>query len=174
MTTWNKQTSTILAQKSAAVYDTVIVRRTKYQELWKGLYVFTAAISFAQKILSAELVLCSTLHLFDLHNLFNLYNHAARSQKGKILRWNKHACRQADPVSVHCLQTNEKPKDKMCIRLGYSTTHGRAKLVPHWIPQFHQIFTSSASWKTKTDKKFFSVFVRTWRRAKAKLANNKS
>ena len=59
----------------------------------------------------------------------------------------------------------------MTIHLGCITTHGRAKPIPH---QFHQIFTSSASSKTKTDKKFFCVFVRTWRKAKAKLANNKS
>ena len=46
----------------------------------------------------------------------------------------------------------------MRIHLGCSTTHGRAKLVPHCIPKFHQIFTSTASTKTKTDKKFFLRF----------------
>ena len=114
------------------------------------------------------------LNITPLRSPDIFYNRASRSQKGKILRWNKHAGQQADPVSVHCLQTTEKPRDKMRIHLGCSTTHGRVKLVPHWIPQFHQIFTSSASSKTKTDKKFFCVFVWTWRRAKAKLANNKS
>ena len=59
------------------------------------------------------------------------YNHASRSQKGKTLRWNKQAGQQADPVSVHCLQTNKKLRDKMRIHLGCGTTHGRAKLVPH-------------------------------------------
>ena len=37
---------------------------------------------------------------------------------------------QADPMSVHRLQSNEKPRDKMHIHLGCSTTHGRAKFVP--------------------------------------------
>ena len=49
----------------------------------------------------------------------------------------------------------------MRIHLDCSTTHGRAKLGPHWIPQFHQIFTSSASSNTKTGKKFSCVLVRT-------------
>ena len=113
------------------------------------------------------------LNITPLRSPDIFYNHASRSQKGKILRWNKHAGQQADPVSVHCLQTNETPRDKMRIRFGCSTTHGRAKLVPHWIPQFHQTFSSPAS-KTKTEKKFSCVFVRTRRRAKAKLVNNKS
>ena len=43
----------------------------------------------------------------------------------------KHAAQQADPVSVHCPQTYQKLRDKMRIHLGSSTTHGRAKLVPH-------------------------------------------
>ena len=38
---------------------------------------------------------------------------------------------QASVLSVHCLQTNEKPKEKMRIHLGCSATHGRAKLVLH-------------------------------------------
>ena len=42
----------------------------------------------------------------------------------------EHAGKQADPASVHRLQTNEKPRDKMHIHLGCSTTHGRAKFVP--------------------------------------------
>ena len=49
--------------------------------------MLTAAISLTQKILSAELELCSTLHLFNLQISF-FYNHASRSQKGKILWWN--------------------------------------------------------------------------------------
>ena len=121
----------------------------------------------------------SQLYISSISRYF--YNHALRSQKGVILRWNKHAGQQAGLVSQpdsvlrgHCLQTNEKPWDKMRIHLGCSTTHGRANLVTHWIPQFHRIFTSSAFSKTKTDKKFSFGFVWTWRRAKAKLVNNKS
>ena len=57
----------------------------------------------------------------------------------------------------------EPPRGKMlatlgkrafqAFHLGCSTTHGRLKLVPHLSPHFHQIFTSSASSKMKTDKK---------------------
>ena len=54
-----------------------------------------AALSFTQKILSAELVLCcSALHLFDLQIFF--CNYASKSKKGKISRWNKHAGHPAD------------------------------------------------------------------------------
>ena len=34
---------------------------------------------------------------------------------------------QASVPSVHCLQINEKPRDKMRIGLGRSTTHGRLR-----------------------------------------------
>ena len=37
MTTWNKQTSTL--NSGAKLPRSVIVRRTKYQELWKGFYL---------------------------------------------------------------------------------------------------------------------------------------
>ena len=174
MTTWNKQTSPILQfwrKNPWQCSDTVIVRRTKYQELWKGLYVNCCDFFYAEDFVGRIGIM---LNFTPLRSPDIFYNYASRSQKGKILRWNRHAGQQADPVSVHCLQTNEKPKDKMRIHLGCSTTHGRAKLVPYWILQFHQIFTSSASLKTKTDKKFSCVFVRTWTRAKAKLVNNKS
>ena len=177
MTTWNKQMSPILQfwrKNPWQCYDTVIVpivRRTKYQELWKGLYVNCCDFFYVKDFVGRIGIM---LNFAPLRSPDIFYNYASRSQKGKILRWNRHAGQQADPVSVHCLQTNEKPKDKMRIHLGCSTTHSRAKLVPYWILQFHQIFTSSASLKTKTDKKFSCVFVRTWRRAKAKLVNNKS
>ena len=100
--------------------------------------MWTAAISFAQKILSAELVLCFTLHLFDLQIFFITMPQEARKGKSwggtsmratKRILWVFTACKQL-----------EKPRDKMRILLGCSTTHGRAKLVPHWIPQSHQTF----------------------------------
>ena len=96
-----------------------------------------------------------TLHLFDLEIFFITMPQEAR--KGKS--WGATSMRaskwtlQASVLSVHCLQTNEKRRDKMRIH-------------PHWIPQFHQIFTSSASSKTKMDEKFYCVFVWTRRRAK--------
>ena len=132
-------------------------------------------ISFTQKILSAELVLCcTTLHLFDIQMSFITIPQEARREKfrgGTSIRASKRTL-QASVLSVRCLQTNErKPRNKIRIHLDCSTTHGRGKLVPHWIPQFRQIFTPSASSKTKTDKKFSCVSVRTWRRTKAKLVN---
>ena len=106
------------------------------------------------------------------------YNRAWRSQKGKILRmWASKQTLQVSVLNVHCLHTNEKLRDKMHIHLGCSTTHGRVKLIPHWIPQFHQIFTSSASSKMEMDKEFSCVFVRTLRRtacSQQKLTSDKN
>ena len=169
MTTGNKQTSTIMAKKKNR--RSVIVRRTKYQELWKGLYVNCCDFFYAEDFVGRISIM---LNFTPLRSPDIFYNHAWRSQKGKILRWNKHASHQADPVSAHCLQTNEKPRDEMRIHLCCSTTHGRAKLVPRLIPQFHQIFSSSASSKTKTNKKFSRVFVRTWKELKLSLSTTKA
>ena len=155
----------------AKIRRSVIVRRTTYQELWKCLYVNCCNFFYAEDFVGRNGNMLNFTPLWS-PDIFN--NHASISQKGKILRWSKHVGQQADLVSVHCLQTNEKPRDKIRIHLGCSTTHDRAKLVPHWIPQSHQTFSSSASSKTKTDKKFSWVFVRTWKKAKAKLVNNKS
>ena len=70
MTTWNKQTSTILAPKSVAVLSFEGQNTKSFEKVC----MWTAAISFTQKILSAELVLCySTLHLFDPQIFFNIY-----------------------------------------------------------------------------------------------------
>ena len=137
--------------------------------------MLAAVISFTQKILSAELVLyCTTLHLFNLQISFITIPREAGRGKfwgGTSIPASKRTS-QASVLSVRCLQLNErKPRDKIRIHLDCSTTHGRAKLVPHWIPQFRHIFTSSASSKTKTDKKFSCVSVRRWRRTKAKLVN---
>ena len=171
MTTWSKQTSTILAQKSAAVLWHCYCSKDKITRTLKRFICKLLRFLLRSRF-------CQQNWYYAHHYTSSIsryyYNRDSRGQKGKILRWNKHAGHQADPVSVHCLQTTEKPRDKMRIHLGCSTTHGRAKLVPHWIPQFHQTFSSSASSKTKTDRKFSCVFVRTWGRAKAKLVNNKS
>ena len=158
MTTWNKQTSTILAQKSVAVLWYCYRSKDKIPRALKRFYVNCCNFFYAEDFVSRIGIM---FNFTPLRSPDIFYNHASRSQKGKILRWNKHAGQQVDSVSVQRLQTNEKPRDKMHIHLGWSTTHGRAKLVPHWIPQFHQIFTSSASSKTKMDKKFSYVFVRT-------------
>ena len=80
------------------------------------------------------------------------------SRPCKLVFWVFTACKQMKNRGTKCT---------------FILTHGRAKLVPHWIPQFHHIFTSLASLKMKTDKRFSCVFVQIWRRAKAKLINNK-
>ena len=108
----------------------VIVRRTKYQALKRFVCTFVNCRNFfcAEDFVGRIGIM---LNLIPLRSPDIFYDHASRSQKGKILRWNKHAGKQADPASVHRLQTNEKPRDKIHIHLGCSTTHGRAKLVPH-------------------------------------------
>ena len=67
----------ILAQKFVAVLSF----KGQNTKSFEKVCMQTAAISFTQKILSAELVLCSTLHLFDLQILF--INMPQEARKGK-------------------------------------------------------------------------------------------
>ena len=130
MTTWNKQTSTILAQKSVAVLWHCYRSKDKIPRTLKRfvckLLRFLLRRSFCrQNWYYAQHYTSSISRYFH-------YNRASRSQKGKILRWNKHAGHQAEPVRLWvftaCKQL-EKPREKMRIHLGCSTTHARAKLV---------------------------------------------
>ena len=162
MTTWNKQTSIILAQNSVAVLSFEGQNIKSFEKVVCKCLWFLLRRRFCRQ----NWALRSIWHLYDLQIFFIT---TLKKPEKENLEVEKHAGQQADPVSVHCLQTNEKPRDRMRIHLGCSTTHGHAKLVPHWILHFHQIFTSSTSSKKKTDKKFSYVFFRTWRRAKAKL-----
>ena len=88
MTTWNVQTYRRLQfwpKNLLQCYRS----KDKIPELWKSLYRedFTGRI-------------CITLLNFTpLQPPDVFYNHASRSQKGKILRWNKHAGQQADLAS---------------------------------------------------------------------------
>ena len=148
----------------------------KIPELWKSLYVncdFFYAEDFVDRI---GHFCCSTLHLFGFQVSFTTKPQVARKGKsrGETSMWASRQTLQARLLSVHHLQTNEKLRDKMCIHLDCSATHGRAKLVPHWIPQFHQIFTYLAPSKMKTDDKFSCVFTWTWKKTKGNLVNNKS
>ena len=116
-----------------------------------------------QKILSAELELCSTLHLFDLQIIFITMPQEARkgkSQGGTSMRASKR--------TLWVFTARKQMKNR-----GTKSAFILVVVRPTVIPQFHQIFASSAP-KTKTDKKLSCVFVLTWRRAKAKLVNNKS
>ena len=97
MTTWNKQTSTILVQNPS---QCLIIWRTKYQELWKGLYVKTVNCCnffYAGDFVGRIGIMLLNLTPLRFPDMF--YNHASRSQKGKILRWNKNAGQQADLAS---------------------------------------------------------------------------
>ena len=61
-----------------------------------------------------------TLHLFDLEIFFITMPHEARQWKsrgGTSMRASKWTL-QASVLSVHCLQTNRKPRDKMHFYLG--------------------------------------------------------
>ena len=148
MTTWNKQTSTILTQKSAAVLWHCY-RSTLKRFLCK-LLQFLLRRRFVSRI-------GIMLNITPLRSLDIFYNRASRSQKGKILSGTSmQATKRTLWVFTACKQL--KPRDKMCIHLGCSMTHGRAKLIPHWIPHFHQIFTPLASSKTKMDKNVFLRF----------------
>ena len=151
MTTWNKQTSTILAQKSAAVLWHCYRSKDKIPRTLKRFVCKLLRFLLRRRFCRQNWYYAQ--HYTSSISRYFHCNRASRSQKGKILRWNKHAGHQADPVRLWvftaCKQL-EKPRDKMRIHLGCSTTHGRAKLIPH---QFHPIFTSSASSKTKTDMK---------------------
>ena len=118
MTTWNKQTSTILAQKSAAVLSHCYRSKDKIPRTLKRLYVNCCDFFYAEDFVGRIGIM---LNITPLPSPDIFYNRASRSQRGKILWWNKHAGHQADPVSVHCLQTTEKPRDKMHIHLGCST-----------------------------------------------------
>ena len=94
MTTWNKQRSTILVQKD---HRSAITRRTKYQELWKGLYVNCCDFFFAGDFVGRIGIML--LNFTPLRSPDIFYNHVSRSQKGEILRWNRHAGQQAEFAS---------------------------------------------------------------------------
>ena len=142
-TTWNKQTSTILAQKSAAVLWHCYRSKDKIPRALKRFYVNCCNFFYAEDFVGRIGIMLNFTPLRSPDSETSM-------QVSKRTLW----------VFTDCkLMKNQGTK--MHIHLGCSMTHGRAKLVPHWIPQFHQIFTSSASSKTKTDKKFSYVFVRT-------------
>ena len=67
-------------------YDTVIVQRTKYQELWKGLYVNCCDFFYVEDFVGRIGIM---LNITPLRSPDIFYNHASISQKGKILRWNR-------------------------------------------------------------------------------------
>ena len=80
MTTWSKQTSTILAQKSVAVLWHCNRSKDKIPRALKR-FVCKLLQFLLRRRLSAELVLCSTLNLFDLQIFFITIPQEAR--KGK-------------------------------------------------------------------------------------------
>ena len=134
--------------------------KKKIPELSKSLYINCCDFFYTKDFVGRIVLCCSTLHLFDLQIfLITMPQEAKKGTcQGGTSIWASKRTLQANVLSVHCLQTNEKPRDKMGIHLGCSTAHGHTKLIPHWNPQFHQIFNSSVSSKTKTDKEFSCLF----------------
>ena len=130
----------------------VIVRKTKYQELRKGLHVNCCDFCYAEDFVGRIGIM---LNITPLRSPDIFYNHASRSQKGKILRRNKNACHHVDlasQCSEYSLPVKKmKNRQTKCAFIFIVVRpHGRAKLVPRWIrPRFHQISTSSASSKRK-------------------------
>ena len=132
MTTWNKQTSTILAQTPSQYYDTVIVRRTKYQEFWKGLYVNCCDFFYAEDFAGRIGIM---FNFTPLRSPDFFYTMPQEARKGKS--WGGTSIRASKRilwVFTACKQMKNRRTKCSC-----STTHGRAKFVPYWIPQFHQI-----------------------------------
>ena len=174
MTTWNKQTSTILAQKSAAVLWHCYRSKDKIPRTLK---------TFVCKLLRFLLRrrFCRQNWYYAQHYTSSIsryfhYSRASRSQKGKILRWNKHAGQQADPVRLWVFTACKQLKNRGT-KCAFILVVVRPMVVQS---SFHTEFLSSIRFsplrllQRRKRTKSFCVFVRTWRRAKAKLANSKS
>ena len=175
MTTWNKQT--YMFNSGTKIRRIVNVRRTKYQELWRivcKLLRFLLRRRFCRQNWYYMMLNFTPLPFPEM-----FYNHTSRSQKLKEKSWGGTRMRaskrtlQASVLSVNCLQTNEKPRHKM---------HNHLVVVRLTVAQssFHAEFLSSIRFsplrllRRQKPTIFSSVFVCTWRRAKAKLVNNKS
>ena len=91
---------------------TLIVRRTKYQELWKlGLYVTCCDFFNAEDFVGRIGIICSTLHLFDLQIFFITVPQEARQEKSwggtsmraaKRILWVFTACKQLKNRGTKC------------------------------------------------------------------------
>ena len=172
MTTWNKQTSPTLAQKSVAVLWHCYRSKDKIPRTLKRFVCKLLRFLLRRKILSAELVLCSTLHLFDLQIFFITVPQEARKGKswgGTSMR----ATKRILWVFTACKQMKNRGTKCAFILVVVRPTIVQSSFHTEFLSPI-RLFSSSASTKTKTDKEFSCVFVRTWRRATAKLVNNKS
>ena len=158
MATWNKKTYRRLQfwrKNLTQCYRS----KDKIPQLWKSLYVNCCDFFYTDDFVGRIGIMLLNFTPLRSPDIFYLtMPQEARKGKswcGTSMRASKRTL-QASVLSVHCLQTNEKPRDKMRIHLGRSMTHGRVKLVPHWIPQFYQNFTSSASSKWKWTRNFLA------------------
>ena len=94
MTTWNKQMSSILTQKPVAVLSFELRQNTR---ALKSMYVNCCDFFYAEDFVSRIDIMLLNFTPLQSPDIF--YNHASRSRKGKILRWNKQAGQQADLAS---------------------------------------------------------------------------
>ena len=117
ITTWNKQTSTILAQKSVAVLWHCYRSKDKIPRALKRFVCKLLRFLLSRRFCRQNWYYAQLLiHLFDLQIFFITVPQEAR--KGKC--WGGTSMRASKRISssVDCLQTNEKPRDKMRIHLG--------------------------------------------------------
>ena len=159
--------------------------KDKIPELWKGLYVNCCDFFYAEDFVGRIGIrrIMPPYYVAQLYSssisseIFFFITMPQEARKGKsrggTLKPASGPCKPVFWVFTACKQMKNRGIKCVFILVVVRPT-GRAKLVPYWIPQFHQIFTSSASSKTKTDKEFSCVFFRTWRWTKAKLISNKS
>ena len=119
MTTWNKQMSTILCKNLSQC----CCSKHKIPELWKGLYVnccdFFSAEDFVSRIGMMLLITLTPLQSPDIFITTPQEARKGKSWGGTSKRASKQIL-QNSVLSVHCLQTNEQPRNKMHIHLGYA------------------------------------------------------
>ena len=175
MTIWNKEMSTILAQKSAAVLWHCYRSKNKIPRTLKRFVCKLLRSLFRRRFCRQNWYYAQTLHLFDLQIFFITMPQEAR--KGKS--WGGTSMR-ASKRTLWVFTAFKQLKNR--------GTKGAFILIvvrPTVVQSsFHTEFLSSIIFsllrplrllqRRKRTRIFFCVFVRTWRRAKAKLANNKS
>ena len=110
MATWNKKTYRRLQfwrKNLTQCYRS----KDKIPQLWKSLYVNCCDFFYTDDFVGRIGVML--LNFTTLRSPDVFYNHASRSQKGKISRMRaSKGSFQATVLSVHCLQTNEKQRSR--------------------------------------------------------------
>ena len=109
--------------------------KDKIPELSKGVYVNCCDFFCAEDFVGQNWCYVAQLYTSSISEIFLItmpQEARKRKSRGGTSMWASKWTLQASVPIVHCLQTNEKLRDKMHIHLGCSiTTHSRAKLVSH-------------------------------------------